>query len=138
MLGAELKKEYNNSDTSESSNSSYKILKELPTGTYPSQANGTLWQTETQIEVRWGWIALPAVLTVATIGFLIMTMVTTKNSKVDAWKLSNMPFFCFPSDRDIQDELRRAQDPMRMEYLSRNVLVKLVKSENQDWQLTRQ
>ena len=77
-------------------------------------------------------------LAIVTIGFLILTVVTTTNSKVDLWKLSNIPMLCFQLDRDVQDELRCAQDPMTMENVSRKVSVKLVKGENQDWQLTKQ
>ena len=77
-------------------------------------------------------------LAIVTIGFLILTVVTTTNSKVDLWKLSNIPMLCFQLDRDVQDELRCDQDPMTMENVSRNVSVKLVTGENQDWQLTKQ
>lgn len=76
--------------------------------------------------------------TIATIGFLILTVVMTTNSKVDVWKLSNIPMLCFQPGCDVQDELRRAQDPMTMENVSSKVSVKLVKGENQDWQLTKQ
>jgi len=114
------------------------LPKEILTGTGLGHANGTSWQIQTQIVVHWGWITLPAVLTIATTGLLVFTITTTKNSKVDVWKLSNIPLFCFQLDRDIQDELRRAQDLPKMEDISTKVLVKLVKSENQDWQLTKQ
>lgn len=77
-------------------------------------------------------------LAIVTIWFLILTVVTTTNSKVDLWKLSNIPMLCFQLDRDVQDELRCDQDPMTMENVSRNVSVKLVTGENQDWQLTKQ
>lgn len=84
------------------------------------------------------WTALPAVLTIVTIGFLVLTVVTTTNSKVDVWKLSNIPMLCFQPDRDVQDELRCGQDPMTMENVSSKMSVKLVKGENQDRQLTKQ
>lgn len=40
--------------------------------------------------------------------------------------------FCFQLDHDVQDELRRAQDPVTMGNVSGKVSVNPVKGENQD------
>lgn len=54
-------------------------------------ARGKLYNTTTCIEVRWGWLALPAVLALLTIIVLVATMyASSPKSGSDVWKSSSL------------------------------------------------
>jgi len=55
------------------------------------------------ISVRWQWIALPAAMVLLSLIFLVMVMVQTARSEVDAWKGSPLAFLFF----DVEQEMKR-------------------------------
>jgi hypothetical protein len=60
-----------------------------PSG-YSSPAVGDVTETKTCIAIRWGWIALPAGLVLATLAFFVLMIIETKPSllRPDLWKSS--------------------------------------------------
>ncbi|KAH6667789.1 hypothetical protein B0J14DRAFT_567157 [Halenospora varia] len=51
---------------------------------------GMGFRLKTRIHVRWGWIALPSVLTFAVAVLLLMTILKSIREKVPFWKSSSM------------------------------------------------
>ena len=62
--------------------------------------NGTGYQLGTQ--VRWRWIILPAVLVLSSLLILIVTIVKTARSPVQAWKGSPLALLFTDVDQDIR------------------------------------
>lgn len=49
---------------------------------------GTVWDSQTCLDVNWRWIALPGGLLVFTILFLVLTILKTRSMQAQAWKSS--------------------------------------------------
>jgi hypothetical protein len=55
------------------------------------------------VSIRWQWIALPAAMVLLSLIFLVMVMIQTARSEVDAWKGSPLTFLFF----DVEQEMKR-------------------------------
>lgn len=75
------------------------------TGASVSRAayNGTAYQPG--ITVRWAWLALPVAMVVFSLIFLILIMVRTVRSPVEAWKGSPLAFLLFDVDQDTKNSI---------------------------------
>lgn len=51
-------------------------------------ANGTVWEIQTCVGVRWEWLALPAGLLLLTVVFLVLTIAKTRLTHAQVWKSS--------------------------------------------------
>lgn len=51
-------------------------------------ANGTVWEMQTCVGVKWQWLALPVGLLVLTIVFLVLTIIRTRSNQARVWKSS--------------------------------------------------
>ncbi|KAI4209375.1 MAG: hypothetical protein LQ351_007707 [Letrouitia transgressa] len=50
--------------------------------------NGTAWRTETFVQVRWAWLSFPAILVLASLFFLVISVWDTAHRDVLVWKAS--------------------------------------------------
>ena len=57
---------------------------------------------ELGIEVNWPWIALPAVLVVSSLVTLVITILGTAKSPVEAWKVSPLVLLLMNVDENIR------------------------------------
>ncbi|KAK4506264.1 hypothetical protein PRZ48_004229 [Zasmidium cellare] len=65
----------------------------------PVNIPGTVLITTTTLQVRWGWLAMPGVLVLATVGFLLSVIAITRRRPQYAhfrWKTSSLPLLCHP------------------------------------------
>ncbi|KAJ6072365.1 hypothetical protein N7467_010450 [Penicillium canescens] len=97
--------------------------------------NGTSYQLETQIKVRWAWVTFPAVLMVMAGGFLVVTILQTRQSGVPSFKSSSIPLVCLGLDNEIQESLRLVNDPVAKDDASSTVMAKFVKSDDMSWRM---
>jgi hypothetical protein len=97
--------------------------------------NGTSYRLETQIEVRWAWVAFPAVLMIMAAGFLVVTILQTRRSGVPLFKSSSIPLVCSGLDNEIQESLRLVNDPVAKDDASSTVMAKFVKSDDKSWRM---
>ncbi|KAE8381211.1 hypothetical protein BDV26DRAFT_289701 [Aspergillus bertholletiae] len=90
-----------------------------------AQAQGTAKTMQTQVQVRWGWITLPALLFILTAAFLAMTAFESGAIRLRAWKMSTTPLLCSGLDRRIQEDLMASGDPQMAQRLAKGVRVTL-------------
>lgn len=98
-------------------------------------ANGTVLHYETCVNVRWGWISLPAALAALTLLFFPLTVVTTERYRLPIWK-SNPLALVFHGPQNTgspfesktwtnQAALSALQTTNEMELASKEMKVKL-------------
>lgn len=71
-------------------------------------ANGTVWEIQTCVGVRWEWLALPAGLLLLTVVFLVLTIIKTRSTHAQVWKSSIFAVLFSGLDQ----ETRQAGGPM--------------------------
>ena len=52
--------------------------------------NGTAWENQTYVHVRWAWFSFPACVTFLAVLFLAGSMIQTSQMKILVWKSSNL------------------------------------------------
>ncbi|ODM16243.1 hypothetical protein SI65_08242 [Aspergillus cristatus] len=93
-------------------------------------ANGTSFIVETQIHVRWAWVILPCLLLILTMAFLGITIFETRKKGLEAWKSSPIALVRSGLDDNVQQEIRAARDPVKMEELAADIPVRLRRCES--------
>ncbi|KAE8355345.1 hypothetical protein BDV28DRAFT_129155 [Aspergillus coremiiformis] len=74
-------------------------------------ATGQSQKMETQLQVRWGWMAFPAPPVALAAVFLGITPFQTRRTRSDAWKLSPMPLVYLDLDQPAQARTLRSRRP---------------------------
>ncbi|RAL12401.1 DUF3176 domain-containing protein [Aspergillus homomorphus CBS 101889] len=85
--------------------------------------NGTTWTVDSFVHVQWPWLALPIVLVVLTLAFLIATIVRTRNQYI--WKSSPLALLFSDVSLEAPHQMRRSPDLNHMVATSRNLEVLL-------------
>ncbi|KIW64060.1 hypothetical protein PV04_09020 [Phialophora macrospora] len=67
--------------------------------------NGTAYTSRAYVHVRWGWIAYPAAMTIASPAFVVLTVLQTRRRKVKVWKSSALVTL-FTSVTDENDRIQ--------------------------------
>lgn len=100
-------------------------------------AHGVSWIMQTQIQVRWAWIILPAALILSTVIFVLITIAQTKRRGLGSWKSASMPLLASGLDEKVQHEMRILGNLAQAENLAEDVYVRLVKDPdaNSIWRL---
>ena len=94
--------------------------------------NGTGYQLG--VQVRWEWIILPAVLVLSSLLILIVTIVKTARSPVQAWKGSPLALLFTDVDQDIRKRAEGRMDAYQgLDDSVGNVKVMMKKDENGNW-----
>ena len=70
-------------------------------------AVGTAWGSQTFVRIRWYWISLPGFLLLATLAFLIGTIMKSSRRGVGVWKTSTFAVLV----HGLTEETRRKLDP---------------------------
>ncbi|PYI04662.1 hypothetical protein BO78DRAFT_462472 [Aspergillus sclerotiicarbonarius CBS 121057] len=83
--------------------------------------NGTTWTTESFVHVQWPWLTLPIVLMVMTLGFLITTVIRTRNQFI--WKSSPLALLFSDIAVEAPHAFERSPDLSHMEETSRKMNV---------------
>jgi len=65
------------------------MTERIRTGPSSVEIMGTAWATDVFVHVRWGWLVLPILITVASLLFLIMSIALGKHCTTPLWKSSN-------------------------------------------------
>jgi hypothetical protein len=89
-----------------------------------SLAKGTVYQDIPHVNVRWGWIALPASLVLLTSVFLVVTMMENARSGVLLWKSNGLANFYHPLTKEGRDELQKGENASSAEEIAEELRVK--------------
>lgn len=94
-------------------------------------APGHVWQTETCIEVRWGYLAFPIALVLLTMIFLVaVIMETSHHQEADAWKSSALALLFHGLDPRTRDLQGAGMESMKeMETAAKGMRVRLRRGE---------
>ena len=94
--------------------------------------NGTGYQLG--VQVRWEWIILPAVLVLSSLLILIVTIVKTAGSPVQAWKGSPLALLFTDVDQDIRKRAEGRMDVYQgLDDSVGNVKVMMKNDEHGNW-----
>ncbi|KAB8207581.1 hypothetical protein BDV34DRAFT_67357 [Aspergillus parasiticus] len=110
----------------------------IRTATSAAHTRGRSWSLETQIHVRWAWIALPVLLIILAILFLCWVALQSKQRRLDLWKSSSLPFLYISElDPKVQQDMRILGDPAKISTFSQEVSALLMKEDipNATWKL---
>ncbi|KAI0148250.1 hypothetical protein F4776DRAFT_673498 [Hypoxylon sp. NC0597] len=98
-------------------------------------ATGQVLHYETCLNVRWGWIAMPAALAALTLIFFILTIITTERYQLPIWKSNPLAFvFHGPGGPGLlstgkpwtsQDQVATLNTTQGMELASKDIVIKL-------------
>lgn len=91
-----------------------------------STKNGTAWTTQSYVQVRWPWMALPIALVVLSLVFLVVTVVHTRRQYI--WKSSPLALLFSDLRVDGSKDFRRDPTLKGMESTSRKMDVWLESS----------
>jgi hypothetical protein len=70
--------------------------------------NGSAWEKETFISVRWQWLVFPFLLLVLSLVFLVSTIIkTSKGSGANVWKTSAMPTLIYSLPKETQGQFTK-------------------------------
>lgn len=85
------------------------------------------------VHVLWAWIAIPTILPILTVLFLIMTALQSRAKGLHVWKSSTVPLLCSGLYQKVQQEIRALGDVMQMVDLTNTVQARYVESEDGTW-----
>ncbi|KAI1406758.1 hypothetical protein F5Y13DRAFT_197180 [Hypoxylon sp. FL1857] len=104
-------------------------------------ATGQVLHYETCLNVRWGWIAMPAALAALTLVFFILTIVTTERHHLPIWKSNPLAFvFHGPGSAGLpsttkpwteQSQPLMLNTTQGMESASKGIVIKLDEADRQ-------
>ncbi|KAI7969247.1 hypothetical protein EIK77_000038 [Talaromyces pinophilus] len=66
---------------------------------------GTVYRYTGFIQVRWAWLTFPIVIVLGSVGFLVLSMIQTRRSRVGAWKSSPLVMLLADLDRAIKHKI---------------------------------
>lgn len=93
-------------------------------------ARGTSTQLLPYVNVRWGWIALPASLLFLSASFLIVTVVMVKKTGgTMVWKANSLANFYHPLTSDGMEKLQSAATAREAEKIAQGLRVRWVEAE---------
>jgi hypothetical protein len=71
--------------------------------------NGSAWEKETFISVRWEWLVFPFLLLILSFVFLVSTIIkTSKDSGANVWKTSTMPTLIYSLPKETQGQFTKS------------------------------
>ncbi|OTA63156.1 hypothetical protein K449DRAFT_464527 [Hypoxylon sp. EC38] len=98
-------------------------------------AAGQVIHYETCLNVRWGWIAMPAALATLTLIFFVLTIITTERYQLPIWKSNPLAFvFHGPGGSGLlstskpwssHDKVATLNTTQGMELASKSIMIKL-------------
>jgi hypothetical protein len=95
------------------------------------QAIGVTMQDMPHVNVRWGWLAFPAVLVLLSAAFLAATVLETKREGATMlWKTNSLAHFYHPLPEHGADKLRDAYSAKHAEKIARDMRVKWEETEH--------
>ena len=97
--------------------------------TTPATADGITWQDKPHVQVRWGWLALPATLLFLSLLLLIATIIATAKEKTLLWKGSSLAAFSHPLTSDARAEVSDVRSPREVLKVAERMEVKWEKTE---------
>ncbi|RAH47416.1 DUF3176 domain-containing protein [Aspergillus brunneoviolaceus CBS 621.78] len=89
--------------------------------------NGTTWTVDSFVHVQWPWLTLPIALVAMTLGFLVATVVRTRNQYI--WKSSPLALLFSDVSLEAPHQMRRSPDLSAMVAASRSLEVLLETTE---------
>ena len=103
-----------------------------------NHANGTAFQTETFVQIRWAWFAFPAALVGLSLLFLIGTIVETAHRDVLVWKSNNLALLFHGSELELGSLPQRVTVNKLSQITARatEIKVELVR-DLEDWKLVQ-
>ena len=103
-----------------------------------SPYEGLAYKTETYVKVRWAWFAYPATLVVASLLYLLGTIVETTYRDVSIWKSNNMVMLFHGQRMGLDDpKYVPVTTVSEMRGMYADVKVGLVETEGDGWKLVQ-
>ena len=99
-----------------------------------STVDGTTYQLQAFVKVRWRWLTLPIIVLFLTAVLLMASMVFTFSTKTKPWKSSATALLFHGLDPERLDQVSGIKKRAQMDQASREITVQLVKTE-QGWRL---
>ena len=90
-------------------------LTQLGRDSRPSEVTGLVGLRVTYVHIRWEWLILPAVLEVAGIALLLLTIVAAKRAKTPLWKGSVLPFLYHGLEDGMKEDASALESVSSME-----------------------
>lgn len=90
-----------------------------------NRINGTSWQTEPYVDVKWSWITLLAGVNVLTLLFVITVIYINSRKGLPAWKNTALSVLRAHADTEIAPLLDSVTEAPEMEQISRDKNVRL-------------
>ena len=86
---------------------------------------GTVWSQQVFVHVRWAYLTLPVILTVAAAAFMAITAYQTRRQHLPLWKSSTMALLYHGLAEDLIDEHQSYQTASGMADVAGGVYVRL-------------
>ncbi|ETI27489.1 hypothetical protein G647_09680 [Cladophialophora carrionii CBS 160.54] len=99
------------------------------TNPFPT-ANGTTYQDQPFVSIRWPWIALPAVLAVLALILLLSTIHLSAKKGALPWKGNSLAHFFHPLTSGGRHAIAEAQTPRQMQSMAERFPVRVQKTES--------
>jgi hypothetical protein len=96
---------------------------------------GHLGTVRTVIDVRWAWIAFPAFLVIASLGFFLLSMIESSRHKAPLWKSSILAVLYHGIEEKARSTVQSAEKASEMERESEEFNVQLRRSGRDDGRL---
>ncbi|EXJ58090.1 hypothetical protein A1O7_05514 [Cladophialophora yegresii CBS 114405] len=93
-------------------------------------ANGTTYQDQPFISIRWPWITLPAVLAVLALILLLSTIHLSAKKGALPWKGNSLAHFFHPLTSGGRHAIAEAQTPRQMQSMAERFPVRVQKTES--------
>jgi len=95
---------------------------------HSESAKGLVMHAQTCLQVRWGWLSLPAALIILTLSFFVLMMVETRSTgdRAQIWKSSPLAFIIhgLEAHNELHDSLF-LEDITDMKYAAKRIQVRL-------------